>query len=32
MALKNTPDVIAANTTGNILDDIPATAGVSWRG
>jgi len=23
LVLKNTPDVIAANTTGNILEDIP---------
>jgi ABC-type antimicrobial peptide transport system permease subunit len=31
--LKNVPGVIrATNTTGNILDQIPRTSGVSWRG
>jgi putative ABC transport system permease protein len=31
--LKNVPGVMSAtNTTGNILDQIPRTSGVSWRG
>ena len=31
--LKNVPGVVSAtNTGGNILDQIPGTSGVSWRG